>query len=123
MRFQILANKREWDSCREIAEMITQQLPEFAGGWLHLAYATRRATGGSEQAAFDVLSSVAEKFPEEPTIFYNLACYVCQLGQLPEARKWLKRALTAGDAKQIKLMASNDADLKPLWEEISRREP
>ncbi len=123
LRFQIFANKKEWDACREIAGMITRQVPDFAGGWLHLAYATRRSTGGGEQAAFDILSSVAEKFPEEPTISYNLACYVCQLGRLAEAREWLKRAFAAGDMKQLKLMALNDADLKPLWEEIPRMEP
>lgn len=122
LRFQILAKKREWDTCRDIAGMMTKQLPNFAGGWLNLAYATRRATGGSEQAAFDILQPASERFPEEPTIPYNLACYVCQLGNLSEARKWLKRALAIGDKKQIKLMALNDADLKPLWEEIPKME-
>jgi predicted Zn-dependent protease len=123
LRFQILAKKKEWDACRDIAEKITKELPDFAGGWLHLAYATRRATGGSEQAAFDVLEPAAEKFTDEPTIPYNLACYVCQLGKLAEAREWLKRAFAIGDMKQIKLMALHDADLKPLWEEIPKMEP
>lgn len=122
LRFQILAKKKEWDACRDIAGMITRQLPDFAGGWLHLAYATRRATGGSEQAAFNVLRPASEKFPEEPTIPYNLACYICQLGNLSEARKWLKRAFAIGDKKQMKFMALNDSDLKPLWEEIPRME-
>jgi predicted Zn-dependent protease len=122
LRFQILAKRKEWDACRDIAGRITQQLPDFAGGWLHLAYATRRATGGSEQAAFNVLRPASEKFPEEPTIPYNLACYICQLGNLDEARKWLKRAFAIGDKKQMKLMALNDSDLKPLWEEIPRME-
>ena len=122
LRFQILAKRSEWDACRDIAGMITQQLPDFAGGWLHLAYATRRATGGSDQAAFDVLEPAAEKFSDEPTIPYNLACYVCQLGKLSEAREWLKRAFAIGDKKQIKLMALHDADLKPLWEEIPKME-
>ena len=122
LRFQMLAHKKEWDACREIATNITKQLPDFAGGWLHLAYATRRATGGSEQAAFEILEPVSGKFPEEPTIPYNLACYVCQLGNLGEARKWLKRAFALGDKKTMKLMALADEDLKPLWEEIPRME-
>ena len=83
---------------------------------------TRRATGGSEQAAFDILQPVSEKFPEEPTITYNLACYDCQLGNLSEARQCLKRAFAIGDKKELKLMALNDADLKPLWEEIPKME-
>ena len=122
LRFQIFASKKEWDSCRDIARKITEQLPGFAGGWLHLAYATRRATGGSEQAAYDILEPVSATFPDEPTIPYNLACYVCQLGKLPEARRWLKRALAIGDKKVLKLMALKDADLKPLWDEIPKLE-
>jgi predicted Zn-dependent protease len=122
LRFQIFAEKREWDACREIAEMITKQLPNFAGGWLHLAYATRRATGGNEQAAFDILEPASGRFPEEPTIPYNLACYVCQLGKLSEAREWLRRAFAIGEKKALKSMALNDADLKPLWDEIRQWE-
>ena len=122
LRFMMLAKKSQWDACRDIAGRITKQLPNFAGGWLHLAYATRRATGGSEQAAFDILQPVSEKFPDEPTIPYNLACYVCQLGNLSEARQWLRRAFAVGGEKEMKLMALHDADLKPLWEEIPKME-
>ncbi len=123
LRFEILAKKGDWDVCRDIAEVIAKHLPDIAAGWLHLAYATRRATGGSVQAAFDILQPMAEKFPEEPTIPYNLACYVCQLGRLAEARKWLKRAFAAGNITQLKLMALDDRDLQPLWKEIPLIEP
>ena len=123
LRFQIFAKKGEWDVCQDIAGVITKQLPQNAAGWLHLAYAARRATGGNEQAAFDILHPMAEKFPDEPTIPYNLACYVCQLGRLSDARRWLKRALAVGNAAQLKLMALGDTDLQPLWEEIPKLEP
>ena len=123
LRFEIFAKKGEWDLCRDIAEAITKCVPNSAAGWLHLAYATRRATGGGEQAAFDILHSVAEKFPEEPTIPYNLACYVCQLGRLADARRWLKRAFVVGNVTQLKLMALGDRDLQALWEEIPVMEP
>ncbi len=46
---------------------------------------------------------------------YNLACYECQLGNLKEAREWLKQAFNLGDAKQMKLAALDDPDLQPLW--------
>jgi hypothetical protein len=32
----------------------------------------------------------------------------------------LEKALEAGDAKQVKLMALEDPDLEPLWAEISK---
>jgi hypothetical protein len=123
LRFQIFAKKGEWDVCRDLAGLITRQVPSSAAGWLHLAYATRRATGGSVQAAFDILHPVAEKFPEEPTVPYNLACYTCQLGCLSAARHWLKRAFAAGNVTQLKVMALGDRDLQPLWKEIPMIEP
>ena len=123
IRFQIFAKRKEWDVCRKVAEAIIEQLPNHAGGWLNLAYATRRATGGNEQAAFDILQPVAKKFPDEPTIPYNLACYTCQIGRLEEARRWLARALKIGNVRQLKLMALTDSDLKPLWKEIPLIEP
>lgn len=113
----------EWDQCRDIAESITKQVPGNSAGWLYLAYATRRATGGDEQAAFDILHLIAEKFPEEPTIPYNLTCYTCQLGRLTEARDWLKRAFAIGNVTQLKLMAQDEPDLKPFWKEIPLIEP
>lgn len=124
IRFQIFAKRKEWDVCRKIAEAITKQLPNHAGGWLNLAYAARRATGGNEQAAFDILHPTAKKFPDEATIPYNLACYTCQMGQLDEARQWLGRALKiGGNVGQLKSMALADSDLKPLWKEIPLIKP
>lgn len=52
------------------------------------------------------------KFPEEYLIRYNLACYARQLGNLKEAREWLKKASALAGTKQIKLMALEDGWLK-----------
>ena len=49
-------------------------------------------------------------------IQYNLACYCAQLGQLDAAQEYLDKSYELGDAKQIKLMALDDEDLKPRWE-------
>jgi len=49
-------------------------------------------------------------------IQYNLACYCAQLGQLDTAQEYLGKSYELGDAKQIKLIALDDEDLKPLWE-------
>ena len=65
--------------------------------------------------AQEKLRHAAEKFPERWRICYNLACYACQLGELDEARALLERAFTPGDAKQVKMMALDDADLSPLF--------
>ena len=49
---------------------------------------------------------------------YNLACYECQLGRLTEARRWLEAAYELGGTREMKLMALDDEDLRPLWDHI-----
>ena len=63
-----------------------------------------------------VLDEAAKLFPEDDTVQYNLACYCAQLGQLNAAKEHLDKSYELGDAKQIKLIALDDEDLKPLWE-------
>jgi tetratricopeptide (TPR) repeat protein len=68
------------------------------------------------EKAKPVLEEAAKLFPEDGMIQYNLACYCAQLGQLDVAQEYLDKSYELGDAKQIKLMALDDEDLKPLWE-------
>ena len=102
------------------AENLIAQSPDDANGWLHRAYALRRARQGGLTQARQALEPAAEKFPEEAVIPYNLSCYACQLQQLEEARGWLHRALKVGKKAEIKRMALADADLEPLWDEIRK---
>jgi predicted Zn-dependent protease len=131
IRWQIHAKALNWDAAKEIAQVIVAQMPDEPDGWLNLSYATRRATDGSVRAAWDVLSPMAKKFPDVPLISYNLACYSCQLGLMDDALEWLRKAFVAdkikappGESSQrlasrYKLMALQDSDLKPLWNEIA----
>ena len=63
-----------------------------------------------------MLLEAAKLFPDDGMIQYNLACYCSQLGQLDAAQEHLHKSYEFGDAQQIKLMALDDEDLKPLWE-------
>lgn len=119
LRWQIFAKESRWDACRDIALAITKAAPTSAEGWLHLAYATRRTIGGGLQAAWNVLRPIAERFPNEPTVPYNLACYACQLGNRKEAWNWLEKAFEIGNPDALKLMALGDPDLESFWAEIS----
>jgi hypothetical protein len=71
------------------------------------------------QKAWDALLPAADKFPKQPIIAYNLACYACQMQQLDTALSWLKRAVEIGGKDQIKKMAMEDPDLQPLSKEIA----
>ena len=117
-RWAIHVQEKQWDAALDVARELLQRAPDRAEGWLHHAYALRRATDGGLAKAWEALKPAAEKFPEEPIVPFNLSCYACQMGQLDEARIWLKRAIKVGGKDKIKLMALCDGDLEPLWKEI-----
>jgi hypothetical protein len=117
-RWAICVEEKDWATALAIAEKHMGVAPESVAGWVHRAYAMRRAPGGGLQAAWDALFPVMEKFPEESIVPYNLACYACQLQQLDVARLMFSRALMVGGRNQVKQMALNDPDLQPLWEEF-----
>jgi tetratricopeptide (TPR) repeat protein len=119
IRWQIYAKESKWEACRDIARALTQIAPSRPSGWIHFAYSTRRALNGDLKAAREILFPAAEKFPQVYLICYNLACYDCQLGNLEEALRWIEKAIDLAGKKDIRLMALNDPDLEPLWNEIS----
>lgn len=120
LRWSLNAEEKQWDAALKTAQDIIATLPDDATGWLHCAYAMRRAKGGGLDRAFEFLWPIAEKFSEEPVIAFNLACYACQLNRLDEARRWLKRAYEIGGEKEMRAMALADEDMMPLWAELEK---
>jgi tetratricopeptide (TPR) repeat protein len=118
VRWAIHAAEKDWAQALAVGQQLVDSAGEHATGWLHRAYAARRAPGGSLKAARDALLPAVDRFPDEATIPYNLACYACQLGELDEARLWVQRALAVGEKPKLKAMALCDDDLRPLWAEI-----
>ena len=118
VNWAVFAAERNWVEALRIAELLVTCAEDHATGWLHRAYAMRRAPGGGLQAAWDCLMPAAERFPKEATIPYNLACYACQMNQLDEARRWLRLAIAVGDKTKLKSMAISDSDLEALWPEM-----
>jgi hypothetical protein len=120
VRWLICAEQKQWDEGLAVGRALVECAPERASGWLHQAYALRRATNGSIQKAWEALLPAFDKFPKAEMIAYNLSCYACQMDQLDSARVWLKRALSIGNKERIKQRALEDSDLAPLWEEIKQ---
>jgi Flp pilus assembly protein TadD len=118
VRWLVDASDLDWDKALETAKALLRAAPDSPEGWLHQAYALRRASSGGLDAARAALEPAAPMFPDEPTIPYNLACYTCQLGRLDEARELLKASILKGGARAIKEMALKDPDLEALWKEI-----
>jgi len=73
---------RDWSGRileREIAETIVNAAPERPEGWIHRSFALHELNRTLE--ALNQLLPVAEEFPDQWTIYYNLACYCSQFGK------------------------------------------
>ena len=118
LKWRVYADTQDWDAALELSESMVRDLPDHPGGFILRSYALRRSSKGSVEKATTSLLEAAAKFPSEPIIPYNLACYACQSGELAQARKFLRLALEIGDRKELLKMASMDGDLKLLWKEL-----
>lgn len=114
-RFAICASARKWVLCMEIAAAMLDLAPERPTTWINSAFTLHELN--QTQDAWDALATVQDRFPDVPTIPYDLACYACRLGRLEESRELLRRAVKMGGV-DYKRMALEDGDLQPLWEDI-----
>jgi predicted Zn-dependent protease len=112
IQWQILAAEDQWEKCIDVASQMVQEAPERYIGWIRLSYALHEVQ--LTEDAYNNLLGVADRFPEEPVIPYNLACYCCQLDFMEEAKDWLKQAMKTGDTEKIRETALADEDLEPL---------
>ena len=88
-RWLVAVEEKQWEEGLQIAQALLQQAPKRSSGWLHRAYALRRTPDGSVVKAWEALLPAFDRFPKEPIIPYNLACYACQMHQLDTARLWI----------------------------------
>ena len=116
LRWKICAVAKKWNGCLQVAETLTETAPERITAWLFLASSLHKLDHSEE--ACETLLSVVDDFPDNPAIPYELASLFCQMGELREARQWLKNAFSIGDAKELRQLALADASLKPLWEKM-----
>ncbi|HSU56122.1 MAG TPA: tetratricopeptide repeat protein, partial [Candidatus Dormibacteraeota bacterium] len=115
VRWAVHAAAKEWDRAIVAAEAVARAVPDDSFGYVHQAFALHELK--QTQQAWDLLQPLADHFPKEYLIRYNLACYACQLGRIPEALKLLQEAAKIGGDK-INKMALADPDLAPLKDSI-----
>jgi predicted Zn-dependent protease len=114
--WSIAAKEMNWEECCDIARALIRVAPKRPSGRIHLSYALHELKRSQE--AWENLIDVIEQYPRNHLICYNLACYACQLGRPNEALRWLKKAMSFGGKEQIRALALNDPDLKPLRTQI-----
>jgi tetratricopeptide (TPR) repeat protein len=116
VRWHLCARARKWEAALDLSSVLIRLAPEHPLGWVHRSYCLHELKRTEE--ARDNLLRVVDKFPDDPIMRYNLACYNCRLGRLDQARDWLRKASGMADEGKIKQMALNDPDLEPLWKEL-----
>jgi Flp pilus assembly protein TadD len=118
IRWRLHAARGQWESALDVARLVTHVAPDRPSGWIHQSYTLHEMKRTAE--ALQLLLPVAEQFPKESIIAYNLACYACQLGDFPGAKIWLERASRIRGKLPLKEMALDDPDLAPLLEFIRK---
>jgi tetratricopeptide (TPR) repeat protein len=106
---------RNWEQVIKVSEKLVRAEPGDDKGWISWAFALRELNQIGEARAV-LLRALPLHTKTCDVLHYNLACYECLLGNLLEAKRYLKTA-TRKD-KQWKTEAMDDPDLKELWPEI-----
>ena len=76
--------------------------------------ATRRSE--SVEKAESILMEALKVHPNEAMIHYNLTCYASVAGNIEVAKERWKETLKLD--KNLRLLAFEDPDLKPIWDSI-----
>ena len=120
VEWSLLSQEQRWEEAVVVAEAQLTATTDDPEPWIHRSFALHELRRTRE--AFDLLLPAANRFPNETTVPYNLACYASQLGDLPDARHWFAHVLSFGKNPADKLIrlraALQDADLQPLWPEF-----
>lgn len=117
VRCKIYVVAEKWELVVEVARAMCRLRPDSVAGALQLAQALRKLNRIVE--AHDALAYLADEFPEEWCIAYQLACYCCLLGDRSKALWWLENAIDVAGTYDIRLKALDDPDLATLWVDIA----
>jgi Flp pilus assembly protein TadD len=114
-RVDIYMAARKWDMAAAVASHLVKVEPQNAAWWISLAYAVRRAE--SVEKAEAILLRAQAIHPRVAMIAFNLACYASIVGRVEEAKERLRHAFKLD--QEIRGLALDDEDLKPLWDWIA----
>lgn len=117
LKWQILVKMKDWRTSLDVAREFVKHHPGLPTAWIHQSYSLHELNRTIE--ARDHLLNAREKFPLNPHIVYNLACYTCQLKRDDEAMQWIQEAIALKEKASIISMALEDKDLEPIHERIS----
>ncbi len=111
--YQTFWNRQNWKQCVLFGQKAVDLHGQNAWGWIHRSCALHHLS--MTQSALSTLKQVVKLFPNETSIFYNLACYSSQLGDVQGAKDSLKTlfklARNNGTFERYHKLALDDSDL------------
>lgn len=119
--WDIKGKNNKWEQSVNIAEELIAVEPEIPDGWIYRSFSLHELQRTDE--AWENLIMVADRFNDNWTIPYNLACYACQLDQLADAQEWIVRAMKIEGVETIRERSMEDPDLTPLQDIIRTLKP
>jgi tetratricopeptide (TPR) repeat protein len=112
----VYAGLHKWKQAHKLATALGRQDPNNPQWPIWAASATCRLQ--SVEAAKGILLKALVTHPDNANIHYNLSCYETRLQHFRTAQRHLARAIQLDP--RFKLVAMDDADLEPLWMNVTK---
>lgn len=112
MRSKLYLEAKNWEVMAAVSKQLAEQNPDAPYAWTNWAYALREMDRNDE-AKTVALQGLATH-PQEPILWFNLACYCSLLGQFQDASDHLDTAIKLDDTFQQE--GVDDPDLQGLWD-------
>jgi predicted Zn-dependent protease len=110
MRIDIFLRKQSWIDALRLSQQFCAANPNQPFGFVHTAYCLHEL-GRTPEAKQTLLDGPAALL-DEPVYYYNLACYDTVLGNLDQAKVYLRASFRLN--KSFREMAKTDPDLSQI---------
>lgn len=114
VRLEVFQQNQRWPEAAIAAGELVRLQPENPAWSIAWAYVTRRAE--SIEKARSILQEAKTRHPDDAVIHYNLGCYAAQLGDLDEARKYVRQSISMDES--FRDLIPNDPDLAAIRDEF-----
>lgn len=118
--WQIFSARQLWEDALLIANRWTQRFPEDPDAWFSLATSLENipTPHGGVEAAWDILRSKVEVFPEDDRYPIKLASYAITMQETRKANEWLTLAVKQLNKAKLAHLLSEDQELLKLVEDL-----
>ena len=114
MRIQVILQIRDWKTGLKLSLRTANLFPKESYGFIHAAFCLHEM--GQTKQAKEILLSGPPSLLEEPIYYYNLGCYEAVLGNVDQAKAYLRASFRLN--KGFREIARQDPDLAPIRDEL-----